>query len=53
MEYKGYDRHGECVLMSLVRKRGDKANVATAHKNRSERPVKFVAHVGEWCVSFY
>jgi hypothetical protein len=35
VNYTGYDRHGEAVIMSLVRKRGDKANVATTVKVRS------------------
>jgi hypothetical protein len=35
VNYTGYDRHGEAVIMSLVRKRGDKANVATTGKVRS------------------
>lgn len=39
--YKGYDEDGECVLMSLVRPRGEKANVATVTRNRSKRPVRF------------
>lgn len=39
--YTGYDEDGEAVLLSLVRARGDKANVATARKNRCKRPVRF------------
>ena len=45
VEYKGYDLKGECVLMSLVRKQGDKAHVATVTKNRSNKPVRFEAEV--------
>jgi len=41
--YSGYDADGECVIMSLVRARGDKANVATVKRNRSKPPVRFVA----------
>src|SRR5262245_37650444 len=44
VNYTGYDKHGESVLMSLVRG-ATKGNVATAHRNRSEKPVKFVAIV--------
>jgi hypothetical protein len=36
VNYKGYDTRGECVLMSTVRKQGDKAYVATARRNRHD-----------------
>jgi hypothetical protein len=43
VNYIGYDAHGEAVLMSLVREQGNNAYVATAHRNRSLPPVRFVA----------
>lgn len=47
VNYKGYNKDGDAVLISMVRKQGDKANVATAYRNRSSRAVKFVAEVPE------
>lgn len=41
--YSGYDEDGEKVLMSLVRPRGQKGNVATAIRSRAKRPVRFTA----------
>ena|SRR5215472_5463641 len=44
INYTGYDKDGEAVLMSLVR--GEtKGNVATAKRNRSLPPVSFKADV--------
>lgn len=40
--YKGYDKNGNCVLMSQVREKGNKAYVATARKNRSLPAIRFV-----------
>lgn len=37
--YYGYDKNGECVIMSLVRPRGDKHYVATA--TRGKKAVSF------------
>lgn len=45
VNYKGYNKDGECVLMSLVRKQGDKAYVATASKNRAGPAVRFEAEI--------
>jgi hypothetical protein len=39
---KGYDKNGDCVYMTTVRPKGDKHPVATATKNRSALPVKFI-----------
>lgn len=41
--YEGRDEDGVCVLKSLVRARGNKANVATLRRNRSKKPVEFWA----------
>lgn len=45
IQYKGYDVKGECVLMSTVRRQGNKAHVATAKRNRSKPSVSFDAEV--------
>lgn len=47
VNFTGYDQNGEDVFMSLVRKQGDKAPVASLRRNRSPRPVKFIANVEE------
>lgn len=39
--YRGYDKDGEVVIMSLVRRLGDKAGVATVKRNRANKPVRF------------
>jgi len=39
--YLGYDRNGDCVLISLVRPKGSKAPVASARANRGLSPVTF------------
>jgi len=43
VNFTGYDEDGQDVFMSCVRKQGVKAGVATAKRNRSKRPVKFIA----------
>jgi hypothetical protein len=40
-DYYGYNKDGECVLMSTVRPKGSKAPVATATRNRAGRAVSF------------
>jgi len=45
VDYTGYDEDGMDVLLSCVRRKGDKAGVATAKRNRSKPAVKFVATV--------
>jgi hypothetical protein len=47
--YTGYDEDGEAVIMSMVRKKGSTANVATAMRNRAKKSVRFVAHVPYIC----
>jgi hypothetical protein len=47
VNYKGYDKDGDCVLMSLVREKGNTTGVATVKRNRSLPPVSFVAEVPE------
>lgn len=41
--FRGYDTSGEVVSISLVRKQGEKGNVATA--TRGIKPVKFIAEI--------
>jgi hypothetical protein len=43
--YTGYDINGLAVLISLIREKDNHAKVATATRNRSLPPVRFVAHI--------
>ena len=43
VDFTGYDEDGNDVLLSSVRRLGDPAYVATARRNRSNKPVRFVA----------
>jgi hypothetical protein len=44
VRYTGYDKHGDAVIMSLVRGRTT-GNVATAVRNRAGKAVRFEATV--------
>lgn len=44
-ELHGFDGNDEVVFISSVRAMGDNSYVATATRNRSQRPVRFVAVV--------
>ena len=45
VEFRGVDKDGETVLISLVRRNGDKAHVAITTRNRGDKPVKFIATI--------